>query len=356
MRLWHCGAGIRRLPDEQRSALLDDVRSVLGSSGFRLEGAGPRGEAWAASSGVLESLSSHMPWGMLLGEFEEASSRAVAYAKAAHATEEECLQGCASVPWGVDCAQRHSPARLSASNLPRSLHPPPHPSGACVARRLARRLGIISSVTVSFPPRPPLAFGDVRFEPQWAKTITGLEEGVYGWVAINYLKGAFQAAERGPASGAGAAGGQATAVHSVSLGRHGGGKKHGAGVVAMGTGRGAAAGGKGGGAGAAVQVSERAGTAEPSTYGSLDLGGSSLEVGMWAWGMRVHGAWWVSAAPQHSTARQGLLCIRPGTGPGRLRWVCLCESCERGRLLVCWTKGLSDWVPSQAGSRPSSFG
>ena len=31
-----------------------------------------------------------------------------------------------------------------------------------------------------------LAATTFRFEPDWARTITGDEEGVYGWVALNY--------------------------------------------------------------------------------------------------------------------------------------------------------------------------
>jgi hypothetical protein len=28
-----------------------------------------------------------------------------------------------------------------------------------------------------------------RFQPSWARIISGADEGVYGWVALNYLKG-----------------------------------------------------------------------------------------------------------------------------------------------------------------------
>ena len=28
-----------------------------------------------------------------------------------------------------------------------------------------------------------------RFEPSWAKVISGIEEGLYGWIALNYLTG-----------------------------------------------------------------------------------------------------------------------------------------------------------------------
>jgi hypothetical protein len=30
-----------------------------------------------------------------------------------------------------------------------------------------------------------------RFESEWARTITGIEEGTYGWVALNYKTGAL---------------------------------------------------------------------------------------------------------------------------------------------------------------------
>lgn len=30
-----------------------------------------------------------------------------------------------------------------------------------------------------------------RFQPEWARIITGEDEGVFGWVALNYLVGAF---------------------------------------------------------------------------------------------------------------------------------------------------------------------
>ncbi|KAL4451373.1 hypothetical protein ABPG77_009445 [Micractinium sp. CCAP 211/92] len=49
-----------------------------------------------------------------------------------------------------------------------------------------------------------------RFSPPWARIISGADEGVYGWIALNYLEGRLQAAaaaalEGGPA-GVGAAG------------------------------------------------------------------------------------------------------------------------------------------------------
>ena len=28
-----------------------------------------------------------------------------------------------------------------------------------------------------------------RFHPAWSRIISGIDEGVYGWVALNYLKG-----------------------------------------------------------------------------------------------------------------------------------------------------------------------
>jgi Golgi nucleoside diphosphatase len=38
------------------------------------------------------------------------------------------------------------------------------------------------------------------FRPEWARTITGQEEGLFGWVSINYASGALQV--RAPAGGA----------------------------------------------------------------------------------------------------------------------------------------------------------
>ena len=31
-----------------------------------------------------------------------------------------------------------------------------------------------------------------RFQPPWARIITGTDEGVFGWIALNYLSGAQQ--------------------------------------------------------------------------------------------------------------------------------------------------------------------
>ena len=32
-----------------------------------------------------------------------------------------------------------------------------------------------------------------RFEPSWARVISGVDEGIYGWIALNYLTGHLEA-------------------------------------------------------------------------------------------------------------------------------------------------------------------
>ncbi len=39
-----------------------------------------------------------------------------------------------------------------------------------------------------------------RFQPTWARIISGVQEGVYGWVALNYQEGHLQRAAAAPGS------------------------------------------------------------------------------------------------------------------------------------------------------------
>jgi hypothetical protein len=86
-----------------------------------------------------------------------------------------------------------------------------------------------------------------RFQPEWSHVISGVEEAVYGWVALNYLHGklALPGHHQRLGAGVGATSNRAgsTAAAAVT-------------------------------AGSAVEVAGR-------TLGALDLGGSTMEVGRW---------------------------------------------------------------------------
>ena len=47
-----------------------------------------------------------------------------------------------------------------------------------------------SLCTASCAIKRPLSFvTSFRFEPDWARVISGVDEGIYGWMALNYLTG-----------------------------------------------------------------------------------------------------------------------------------------------------------------------
>lgn len=135
-----------------------------------------------------------------------------------------------------------------------------------------------------------------RFEPAWANTISGSDEGMYGWIAINYLRGMLgkqpAAAAAAAAAGKGTAGGAAAGA-ALELPRALAGRKErmGGEVAATASGPGvdplavaqASSSGAAGAAGtpsgkvAVGAVAPAAGTGG-ATLGALDLGGSSLEV------------------------------------------------------------------------------
>ncbi|PNH09507.1 Ectonucleoside triphosphate diphosphohydrolase 7 [Tetrabaena socialis] len=128
--------------------------------------------------------------------------------------------------------------------------------------------------------REVLRTSGFRFEPGWARIISGTDEGVYGWIAINYLRGNLDPAppEAAPLALAAAAGGDATAAVAAAAGvvaavgrrgAAGGGIVIGGGmasgevamVVANHAGGGSGGGGGEGGGGGAAGVSSLAGSA-----------------------------------------------------------------------------------------------
>jgi hypothetical protein len=125
------------------------------------------------------------------------------------------------------------------------------------------------------PPAATAAGSGFLFRPNWARTISGAQEGMYGWVALNYAQGlldepraleeqlAGAGAVAGEQGGAGAAAGRGSAAAAAVAA----GGKVGA-RAADGAGEGGAGGVKYRGHRGAHQI----------TMGSLDLGGSSLEV------------------------------------------------------------------------------
>ncbi|GAB4819746.1 hypothetical protein N2152v2_006792 [Parachlorella kessleri] len=130
-----------------------------------------------------------------------------------------------------------------------------------------------------------------RFEESWARIISGEDEGIYGWIALNYLAGSF---------------GRLAAPHARSSSRSGGVRppnlpqpfldpaqlqalfpKRGhvasedgmeAGDELTGAGEGAAGAATGGSGGSSGARARRRSRRESQTLGVLDLGGSSLEV------------------------------------------------------------------------------
>ena len=90
-----------------------------------------------------------------------------------------------------------------------------------------------------------------RFEPGWARTITGADEGVYGWIALNYMTGHLAPHPLTAPKSTGTASAGKTAHSSSGM----------AATAAI--------------AGTAPLQAADLGLA---TVGALDLGGSSLEV------------------------------------------------------------------------------
>ena len=90
-----------------------------------------------------------------------------------------------------------------------------------------------------------------RFEPGWARTIAGADEGVYGWIALNYVTGHLAPHPLTAPKSTGTASAGKTAHSSSGM----------AAKAAI--------------AGTAVMQAADLGLA---TVGALDLGGSSLEV------------------------------------------------------------------------------
>jgi hypothetical protein len=122
-----------------------------------------------------------------------------------------------------------------------------------------------------------------RFEPAWARVLSGPEEAVYGWVALNYDAGRLVAAHElhnnssGGSSGSGGSGSEHGSGRSPSNpsspsgdsdrgpSSHGGHSSH-------------ANSSSSSGASVAEKVEDANTLVAPRTLGALDLGGSSLEV------------------------------------------------------------------------------
>ena len=151
-------------------------------------------------------------------------------------------------------------------------HPPTYPPAASLRRR--------------------------RFQDPWARIISGEDEGVYGWIALNYLAGAFNGSAPTAAQlrrGRGAA-------PSTASGEQGrGASEEGEEEEEEGEeGQGGSGDGSGGDSGA-----------RPPTVGVLDLGGSSLEVAF-----ELSGAAEAAAALRQDTGAR----LTPG-------WCCLGRRC-----------------------------
>jgi hypothetical protein len=141
-----------------------------------------------------------------------------------------------------------------------------------------------------------------RFEPGWARVLTGPEEAVYGWVALNYDAGRLGAANLygNSSSSSGGGGGSGSGGSSSGGGGSSAGRAAAAGSLSTspasddgGSSGNGSSGSEAGSAGGGVQPSGGAGgsspaaagsgsssgaPAAPRTLGVLDLGGSSLEV------------------------------------------------------------------------------
>lgn len=57
-----------------------------------------------------------------------------------------------------------------------------------------RSLGAAQQEALLAGCRRVLAASRFRFEDPWVRTISGVDEGVFGWVALNYLSGALRCA------------------------------------------------------------------------------------------------------------------------------------------------------------------
>ncbi len=55
-----------------------------------------------------------------------------------------------------------------------------------------RKLSDPARASLMAAARAELSASGFRFEPGWARTVSGSEEGMYGWVAMNYVLGALQ--------------------------------------------------------------------------------------------------------------------------------------------------------------------
>ena len=82
---------------------------------------------------------------------------------------------------------------MCAAAVPGTGSTPPHrvptPSAASHARPGPRRSEAQQAALLGGC-RGVLGRASFRFEPPWVRIISGADEGVYGWIALNYLEGA----------------------------------------------------------------------------------------------------------------------------------------------------------------------
>lgn len=135
-------AGMRRLPDAQRADLLADIQVAAGGRGTPLARLHPCVNVDMLTAGQL------LCWGCH-AHLMPPCSEVLSYSSLLR------------MPRWASCSRLRSCASC-------------HPSTSCLSDQACLHVAAAKS--------------GFRFQPQWARTITGAEEGMYGWVALNYLQ------------------------------------------------------------------------------------------------------------------------------------------------------------------------